>query len=223
MSKLGFLGVPLGARRRALIAAIVAGVLGAGTAAQAASAQTVTIGNSLAGTEVTLGLCFSECTVFQTREAGAPVSSPVSGSVTSWAYRSGSVNSKYRLEILHPTGGGNYALSSESPPVTVENSEPSAVVNVPLPTPLAIAAGDSVALHTENAPDGVPTSGANNTGDECGECRRSPAKRASRKRSRARRASGAGTPRDSTISGCAAPRAAPAAKRSQEQRRRATR
>ncbi len=154
---------------RRLVMVLAALAVSAVIAPATAGAETITLGNSLAGSEVTLGLCFGECTAFQKAEAGTAVISPVNGKVTSWSYRSGDVNAKYRLEILHPTGGGSYALSGESPPITVEDNEQAAIQHVTLSTPLAIAAGDSVGLHTENAPDGVPTSGVNNAGDEWGE------------------------------------------------------
>jgi len=133
----------------------------------AASAETITIGNSLAGKEVTLALC-TECTVFQSAQSGATVTSPVAGSVTSWSYRSGDKGANYELEVLHPTGGGTYALSAKSPQITVEDNEAEAIRTVTLATPLPIQPGDSVGLHVEST-TGVPTSGAHIVGDEMGE------------------------------------------------------
>ncbi len=135
----------------------------------AAGAQTVTVGNSLAGSEVTLGLCFNECTVFQRSETGATVTSPVTGQVISWRYRSSAEHSFYSLEILRPAAAGEYELVGKSPRVEVESTDGSKVVTVQLTKPLPIKAGDSIALHTENAPDGVPTSGESPAGAEFGE------------------------------------------------------
>ena len=132
-----------------------------------ADAETVTLGYpALPAPEALLALC-APCTVFQTGEPGATVVSPVDGAVTAWRYQSGDAGAEYQLEVLHPEGG-SYSVSGRSPVVTVPDANEHAVREVTLASPLAIAKGDSVALHVVKGAD-VPTSGTGTASDTYGE------------------------------------------------------
>lgn len=166
MFRLQTVGIGCRALLRRLTSATVVVLLGAALCASPAAAQTVTIGNGLEASEVLYALC-KPCTVFQSAQPGATVTSPVDGSVTSWSYQSGDEGAQYELEILHPTGGGNYTLSARSPAINVPNSE-STVKVVPLATALPIKKGDSIGLHVVSN-QGVPVAGKANVADEVGE------------------------------------------------------
>ncbi len=151
-------------RRLAAALALVTLLLAACCAA--AAAETLTIGSSLSESSVLLALC-TKCTVFQSAAPGSTIASPVDGTVTSWRYRSGDEGAEYELEVLHPTGEGNYALSATSPAVTVPNGE-STIKTVTLATGLPIHAGDSIGLHVVSN-QGAPIAEKANPGEEVGE------------------------------------------------------
>jgi uncharacterized membrane protein YgcG len=132
----------------------------------AAGAETLTIGNPLTDPEIVLALCHP-CTVFQAAEAGATITSPVEGTVTAWSYRSEDEGAEYQLEVLHPTGGGNYIASATSPTITVPNAE-NVIKTVTLESPLPISVGDSIGLHVVKGQN-VPTASKANASDEVGE------------------------------------------------------
>ncbi|MHB8243598.1 MAG: hypothetical protein ACYDHN_16630 [Solirubrobacteraceae bacterium] len=148
--------------RRALVGVAIALALCCSLGASVASAETVTLGNSLTASEVNLGICAGNaCTVSQFSESNALVDSPVDGSVVSWKYRSSDEGAKYELEVLRPTGGAEiYEVGGRSPAVTVPDNEDT-VKSVTLATPLAIKKGDFIGLHLISGA-GVPVSPSSN-------------------------------------------------------------
>jgi hypothetical protein len=151
---------------RRLVIVLAALAVSAVLAPAIAAASTVTVGSSLSESNVLLALC-TKCTVFQSAQPGGTVTSPVDGTVTSWSYRSGDEGAEYQLEVLHPTGGGNYTLSAKSPAVTVPNNE-STIKTVSLAAALPIQAGDSIGLHVVSN-QGAPIAEKANPGEEVGE------------------------------------------------------
>lgn len=159
-------GVSRGLTSRVLLGAMLL-VFAALALPGPADAETITLGYpALPAPEALLALC-APCTVLQTGEPGATVVSPVDGTVTAWRYQSGDAGAEYQLEVLHPEGG-SYSLSGRSPAVTVPDANGHAVREVTLALPLAIAKGDSVALHVIKGAD-VPTSGTGTASDTYGE------------------------------------------------------
>ncbi len=135
-------------------------------ATASASAETVTIGNDLTAAEVLSAICHP-CTVFQSSQPGATLTSPVDGHVTSWSYRSGDEGAEYRIEVLH-LEAGEYKLSAQSPIITVPNSNEAEVKTITLAEALPIKQGEIVALHVL-AGLGVPTSPTGSEEDVIGE------------------------------------------------------
>lgn len=138
-----------------------------------ANGATVAIGNDFSSettTDSTRICANNPCTVLQLAQPGGPLSqaAPVSGTVTSWRYRSGQMGDVYELEVLHPMGGGSFAVSARSPQVTVPDVSDT-VKTVTLTGGLPIQAGDRIGLHfVSGAGGGVPVVDSASSADELG-------------------------------------------------------
>ena len=133
-------------KRRPMLIALVASLPALLALPALAAAETVTIGSPLSPAEPPVSaICANQCTVAQTAEVGATVTSPVDGSVVSWKYRSADKGAEYQLEVLNPSGKP-VEVRSRSAPVTVPDSEDT-VKTVTLEPALSIRKGDLIALH----------------------------------------------------------------------------
>ncbi len=138
-----------------------------------ANGATVAIGNDFSSETTTdsARICANNpCTALQLAQPGSTLAqaAPVSGTVTSWRYRSGQMGDAYELEVLRPTGGGNFTVSARSPQVTVPDASDT-VKTVALASGLPIQAGDRIGLHfASGAGGGVPVVDSPSSADELG-------------------------------------------------------
>ena len=134
---------------------LIAGLLAALTLAVIGSpawADTVTVGDLAlnAGTADLDGIGPSP--VFQGDAAGNyTLSSPVTGTITSWSFRSGPnavTGHRYVLRVLHSVdvGGSIWRVVGTSAPAAVGNTGGLDLVQGPFPTSLAIQPGERIAL-----------------------------------------------------------------------------
>ncbi len=83
-------------------------------------------------------------TVYQEAAPSEVISAPAGGTITSWSVRSGDLNAKYELRVLHPVGN-EFTAAGTSAPQTVPDSEDK--VRGPYSVSLSVTAGDRIALY----------------------------------------------------------------------------
>jgi hypothetical protein len=108
--------MPAGRTHRRVIASLVAGAIGIGAWSASAQAATVTVGSPIPGVgNGFLGNNGSTETVanFALGEAGAHVTSPVTGAIVNWRVVTLGTG-EYAIRVLRPIGGGNYTGAGRS-------------------------------------------------------------------------------------------------------------
>jgi hypothetical protein len=133
-----------------LLAAVAALAVASG-----AQAETVTLGSPLSAT-FTPEPCSTPCTLANgaLSEPGALVASPVDGVVIRWRMVGGALAFAYKLRVLRPQGGGNFAGAGTSAPET-----PSGAGTQTFSTSLPIKTGDLIGIDVEG---GAATIGVRN-------------------------------------------------------------
>jgi IPT/TIG domain-containing protein/PASTA domain-containing protein len=133
---------------------LVSGCICALVISAKAEALTVTVGSPLTLVANGTALCGGPCTWANTalREAGASVTSPISGVIVRWRIAPGSSGGPFTLRVLHPVGGGLYAASGTSSP-----GQPVGSGENTFPTGLPVQAGDLIGLNLTIG-SGIPRS-----------------------------------------------------------------
>jgi hypothetical protein len=117
------------------LAAIIVAMVGAGSA----QAAKVTVGSPLTGTFNSAPAGIPASTLVNTAVLGGSAASPSDGTVVSWQFTGGGAgDGPYKLRIIRPTGGGQFAAFGESAGFSPLDSG----LTAPLPTSLPIKAGD---------------------------------------------------------------------------------
>jgi hypothetical protein len=127
-----------------------------------AAADSVKIGTSLQRPQDIFAICGTEGCVGVQRSVATgsellPLTSPVTGQVTSWAVRSSDDGALYALRILKPLGGFEYAGrgTAFAPSTVPPGSGPDTILT--FPTSLGIEAGDAIGLQLGPGTGGFPT------------------------------------------------------------------
>lgn len=125
-----------------------------------AQGDSVRIGTSLQRPHDINALCATEGCVGVQRSIATgperlPLTSPVSGRVTSWSVRSGNDGDLYALRILRPTGGLGYTGAGTAFATSTVPTGPDTIVTSP--TSLPIQAGDAIGLQLGPGSSGFPT------------------------------------------------------------------
>jgi Ca2+-binding RTX toxin-like protein len=133
------------------------GVLGTLGIAGSAQADTVKIGSALQ-LPSDGGVC-TNCLSLQQAQVGGnsplPLTSPVDGTVTEWAVRTGDPGALYTLRILRPAGTNTYlGAGTAVAPSAVPGGTTDSVINYP--ASLAIKNGDSIGVFVGGAATGLP-------------------------------------------------------------------
>jgi hypothetical protein len=151
--------------KRVLLAMGLAGAAALSTAVTAA-ANGVLIGSDLSHPVDANAICHN-CTTLQQAQVGGsapnPLTSPVNGTVVSWAVRTSEPGALYTLRILRPVGTNTYLGAGTSPGLpAVPGGTTDGVVQYAASLP--IKQGDSIGLYTGGAAMGLPqrfTNGVN--------------------------------------------------------------
>ncbi len=127
------------------LAALVALCVGSLLGAASAQAANVIVGSPLTGT-FTTSACGVPCTVANISfpEAGANVTSPVSGAIVNWHLLKGTAGKNYKLRVLTPGGGTSYTGAGTS-----AAASPVGTGTEVFPTNLPIKAGQTIGIDLE--------------------------------------------------------------------------